>query len=473
MRSVGYPSKVEGGFTTKMAIQHALLYWGGVTVKYIFVDNFRGFAKTLLTIRDVNFLVGENSSGKTSLLALMKLLSSPYFWFDQKFYTDEVKLGMFKDIVSVNSPDRSYFSFGFADTNPKNANGGSIYAFLCTFVEEEGMPIINHYTFVNKGEQFRVHFGGKTTKYKHEGSCQLVDDYESIKSLFLSWSASHQVIGKGYTSIRTLTTRKMGLLFIPPFLEEIEKKKGGIESSDKSVGLFARPPFEDVVWLAPIRTKPLRTYDTYRLDFSPEGEHTPYLIKKLLTRRTAEQRKQAERFIGFIENFGRDSGLFRSIVTKAYDRRMTTSPFELDIILAEEALSVDNVGYGVSQALPLIVELFYRPKNTWFAIQQPEIHLHPRAQAALGAILYELNILENKRFAIETHSDFTIDGFRLHYKDMKAERKPDAQIVFFERKKGGNNLYPINILENGEISPNQPPAFRAFFIKQETQLLGL
>jgi hypothetical protein len=442
-------------------------------MKYIFVDNFRGFTKTLLPIRDVNFFVGENSTGKTSMLALIKLLGSPYFWLDQMFYTSEVKLGMFKDIVSVSSPVRSYFSIGFADTASKNENGDTAYAFLYTFVEEEGMPIINHITYVTWGERFRVHVGSKTTKYKHEGSCQLVDDHEFINSRFLDWSASHRVIGGGYTSIKMPTARRMAYIYIPSYLEDIAKKKRGITASSKYPPLYARTPFEDVVWLAPIRTKPLRTYDTYRLDFSPEGEHTPYLIKKLLTRRTVEQRKQAERFIGFIEKFGRDSGLFKSIVIKDYDRRTTTSPFELDIILAEEALSVDNVGYGVSQALPLIVELFYRPKNTWFAIQQPEIHLHPRAQTALGDVLYELNILENKRFAIETHSDFTVDGFRLHYKEKNTERKPAAQIVFFERKKGGNNLYHIGILENGEISPNQPPAFRAFFIKQETQLLGL
>jgi hypothetical protein len=34
---------------------------------------------------------------------------------------------------------------------------------------------------------------------------------------------------------------------------------------------------EDVVWLAPIRTKPRRTYDEYKLEFSSEGAHTPYL----------------------------------------------------------------------------------------------------------------------------------------------------------------------------------------------------
>ena len=447
-------------------------------MKYLFVDNFRGFAETLLPVRDVNFFVGENSTGKTSILALIKLLSSPHFWFDQRFYTDEVKLGMFKDIVSVSSPNKSYFRIGFADITPKKREKGenddTAYAFLCTFAEEDGTPIINHFTTIIMGEQFRVHFGRGSPKYKSEGSCQLLDDYESIRNLFLNWADNHQMIGSGYTSIKMPVERRSALAYIPSFLEGIVRKKRGITPTRRYPPFYIiKPAFQDVVWLAPIRTRPLRTYDTYRLDFSPEGEHTPYLIKKLLTRRTPTQRKQSERFIKFIEKFGRDSGLFKSISIKDYDRRTTTSPFELDIILAKEALSVDSVGYGISQALPVIVELFAQPKGTLFTIQQPEIHLHPRAQTALGDLIYELTILENKRFAIETHSDFTIDGFRLHYKARKTERRPDAQIVFFERSDGSNNLYSIDILENGETSANQPRAYREFFVKKQMQLLGL
>ena len=72
-------------------------------MKYLFVDNFRGFTKTLLPIRDVNFFVGENSTGKTSILGLIKLLDTTQFWFNQRFNTDEVRLGNYKDIVSIGS----------------------------------------------------------------------------------------------------------------------------------------------------------------------------------------------------------------------------------------------------------------------------------------------------------------------------------------------------------------------------------
>lgn len=445
-------------------------------MRYIFLDNFRGFTKTLLSIRDVNFLVGENSTGKTSILALINLMGTPHFWLEQRFYTNELNLGMFKDIVSVSAPDKSYFSMGFADFIPKEdakvENGETSYAFLCTFVEEEGVPIIRDYTTVMMGEHFRVHFDRRTTKYRPEGEYELVDDYESVKKMFMMWADSHQTIGSGYKLLKIPFARKSVLPFVLMQLEENVRKLKDIKFR-RRYPFYFRSPFEDAVWLAPIRTRPQRTYDTYRLDFSPEGEHTPYLIKKLLATRTIEQRRQAAKFQQFIERFGKDSGLFRSISIKDYDRRTTTSPFELDIILAEEALSVDNVGYGISQALPVIVELFWRPKDSWFTIQQPEIHLHPRAQTALGDVIFELAIFENKKFVIETHSDFTIDGFRLHYKSTSAKHRPDAQIVFFERKEGYNQLYEIPILEDGEISAEQPKAYRDFFLKKQMELLGL
>jgi len=444
-------------------------------VKYLFVDNFRGFTKTLLPIRDVNFFVGENSTGKTSILDVIKLLDTPLFWFDQRFNSDEVKLGNYKDIVSVDSSDRSYFRIGWLDTEPQgkkaNEDSGTIEASLITFREEEGIPIISNYTTIVEGRQLNVIFGANTLKYKDEDLREISDDNDSIMNMFLSWAGSHQEIGKGYKTLKVPSERRQALIVISSILYE-EKRKHP-KTIAAGFEFFVRRPFQEVVWLAPIRTRPQRTYDTYRLDFSPEGEHTPYLIKKCLTKRTKEQRKLADGFMRFIEKFGRDSGLFKSIAVKDYDPRSTTSPFELDIILSNQALSIDNVGYGVSQSLPLIVEIFARTKDTWFAIQQPEVHLHPRAQAALGAVMFELAIAENKKFIVETHSDYTIDGFRLNYRGKDIPKKPDSQIVFFERTQEGNILHEIKILDNGEISDTQPQAYRDFFIKEQKRLLGL
>jgi predicted ATPase len=142
----------------------------------------------------------------------------------------------------------------------------------------------------------------------------------------------------------------------------------------------------------------------------------------------------------------------------------------LEVVLDNKPLNISNVGYGVSQALPVVVELFYRPEETYFAIQQPEVHLHPKAQAAIGELIFHLSNLENKKFIIETHSDFTVDRFRVCVRD--SDGKSSSQILYFERCNGFNIATPIEIDHEGNLSPDQPEGFRNFFLSEELRVLG-
>jgi hypothetical protein len=225
-------------------------------------------------------------------------------------------------------------------------------------------------------------------------------------------------------------------------------------------------PFPEVVWVAPIRTKPRRTYDELQSAFSAEGSHTPYLIKRIL-----DSESEAKKFKEFMRRVGRASGLFQSIQIKPFGSDIA-APFEVDAVLDEKALNLSTVGYGVSQSLPIFVELVARPRGSVFAIQQPEVHLHPRAQAALGDVFFEMAVRDQKSFLIETHSDFTIDRFRMNYRRKKA-LKPNSQILFFERRHKRNTVCPLQIGSNGDLPSDQPDGYRRFFVKEEMRLLGL
>jgi hypothetical protein len=230
---------------------------------------------------------------------------------------------------------------------------------------------------------------------------------------------------------------------------------------------FTFPAFSyNLAWLAPIRTKPRRTYDSYKASFSPEGDHTPYIIRKTLRTRT-----EAQQFRAALSKFGAASGLFKEVTVRAFSRD-PSSPFELQVVLSTEPLNLNNVGYGVSQILPVVVEILGERGHEWFTIQQPEIHLHPRAQAAFGDLVFQVASREKKRFLIETHSDFTIDRFRLNYRK-KGKKKVESQVLFFERSPKGNIAHPIPIDQEGNYDENQPSNFRDFFIREEMTLLGL
>ena len=122
--------------------------------------------------------------------------------------------------------------------------------------------------------------------------------------------------------------------------------------------------------------------------------------------------------------------------------------------------------------MPLITEIISRPKGTWYAIQQPEIHLHPKAQAALGDLIFYAAEKDNKKFIIETHSDYIIDRYRFNYRK-KLNIKTQSQIVFFQKLASKNTLSHIAINQNGSYSQKQPKAFRDFFIKEQLSLLNL
>jgi predicted ATPase len=69
-----------------------------------------------------------------------------------------------------------------------------------------------------------------------------------------------------------------------------------------------------------------------------------------------------------------------------------------------EMVSIADVGFGVSQTLPVIVALIAANPQQLVYIEQPEIHLHPRAQAALADIIVEA-VNRGVRVTLETHSD--------------------------------------------------------------------
>jgi len=224
-----------------------------------------------------------------------------------------------------------------------------------------------------------------------------------------------------------------------------------------------------LIWLAPVRSKPARIYSGFKATYSPEGEHTPHEIRRILGRKRA-----AERFREFTEPFGKESHLFERIYTRSFGRSLT-SPFELGITLDGTRIAISDVGYGVSQALPILVEMFSRvgERRQRYALQQPEVHLHPRAQAAMGELILELSVNHGDQFLIETHSDYLIDRFRVRLRERDPSPAISCQVLYFEREGGMNKVHVIPILGDGRYSEDQPDSFRSFFIHEQLSLLGL
>lgn len=163
------------------------------------------------------------------------------------------------------------------------------------------------------------------------------------------------------------------------------------------------------------------------------------------------------------------SGLFTDVDVRRLGKN-ESDPFQIVIKVSGPAFNSVDVGYGVSQILPIIVDILRGKNGRTFLLQQPEVHLHPRAQAELGTFLATFAKNQKKRFVVETHSDYLVDRIRMDIRDRKILKAEDVIILYFERAGGKTTIHPIEIDEFGNLK-NVPKGYRSFFLEEERRFL--
>ena len=88
-----------------------------------------------------------------------------------------------------------------------------------------------------------------------------------------------------------------------------------------------------------------------------------------------------------------------------------------------------HTGYGLTQVLPIIVAALSSGRNGLLLIENPEVHLHPAGQAAMGEFLAEV-ATAGAQVIMETHSDHVLNGIRRAVKK-KLLVADDAALHFF------------------------------------------
>lgn len=145
---------------------------------------------------------------------------------------------------------------------------------------------------------------------------------------------------------------------------------------------------------------------------------------------------------------------------------------DADLVLIDQttktAVSHRDVGIGISQVLPVLVEA-YGNKERIVAIEQPEIHLHPRLQGELADVFLESALGPNKNtFILETHSEHMILRIMRRIRE-STEGKPlpgdikvrpeDVAVLYVEPDKNGSRIIEIPLTEDGELGAHWPGGF--------------
>jgi len=121
-----------------------------------------------------------------------------------------------------------------------------------------------------------------------------------------------------------------------------------------------------------------------------------------------------------------------------------------------------DVGEGVSQVFPIIVACLDSHK-CFLAIEQPELHLHPRQQAGLGDILIAAK-KNDKMLFIETHSEHLILRLLRRIRESASMENPpliaaELSVIYVEQKDGKIELFNMEVDDKGEFLTPWPDSF--------------
>ena len=422
----------------------------------LIIENVRTFVgRHELPIRPLTILTGENSSGKTTLLACLASVTATGFPFDPGFNEEPYRLGLYDSIVAKARPKgRNEFSLGLVqDSGPD----GEPMEVTASFTSLKGAPMVSKVNLVTP-----------------EGVVSL--EYKEGAKRYGARLRSRRLAPALEAEFPFRAPRKNGekeefrsSLYSQLLTHSLQQERKSKPVQRELVALAADMASHSVITtrsVAPIRTKPWRTYDPADYFYDPEGDHIPFEIAKEFGEKNSTRLRGLKRAL---ESFGKESGLFERIEVKSLGKN-GTEPFQLQVLISGKPMNLQDVGYGVSQSLPVIVESAVLPAEDLLLVQEPEVHLHPMAQAALGTFFCKLVSTGGKSFVLETHSDYLVD--RVRQEVAGGTIKPEAVIVlYFERKGLETTVYALEIDEVGNLL-GVPQTYRSFFLREQLNLLS-
>jgi energy-coupling factor transporter ATP-binding protein EcfA2 len=427
----------------------------------VFIEHVRSFAEAQeIPLRPLTLLVGENSSGKSTFLAMAAAVFDRERFPGRPGFNDPpFSLGTFETIATFkggNYGRDTSFAIGYTAPSVGPEPTQSVKA---TYVRDRGKAALKR-------------FEGQSSL----GSFQLDIENEQVHGTITLGAADrtnagvYEVgnLGNAYlTALQRPTSDILQTLIWTAVQSKNNPGKQIPINQSLHFSYSFGTPFLNSYSLSPIRTKPKRTYDDLSEDYSPEGDHIPRLLARLFNEEPTDELTKKVR--SAIVRFGKESGLFKDIEVKRLGKG-ADDPFQVQFALGGPRVNLVDVGCGVSQALPVVVQSVIQRQKSLLLIQQPEVHLHPRAQAALGTFFAELVAAGQDTILIETHSDYLVDRVR---QEVARGTIPadDVMILFFDRHRTDTTVHPITLDRLGNVI-GAPEHYREFFLKEVENLFS-
>jgi len=435
-------------------------------LKKLQIKNFKGWEDTgEIRMAPITLFFGANSSGKSSIGQFLMMLKQTVESFDLGAVLfpggnrSAVQLGSFRDMVHHHDLRRRIsFSYqwdleseiSFVDPiSRSNFRGSELHFEAIAGIGESAQSSIELISM----------------------SYRLIEANSEVLRVGMERQdkGGYKMVSEGFVVKRRQEGRKWSL-GAPRHFYAFPDRVGLYHQNADSVPLLNlehEKLFSSLFYLGPLRTKTDRLYpssETKPESVGYSGENTIMAMIAANHRwynfSENQRKKQIE---GVVASELKNMGLLEDISIKRIppDRR----EYEVKVRTRGSLDLVDlpDVGFGISQVLPVLVQCFYAPRNSIIIMEQPEIHLHPSAQSALADVMIdviksrEAGENRNIQLIIETHSEHFLRRLQRRI----AEGVITAQQVaayFADTSKSSATLEPLQIDMFGNIS-NWPEDF--------------
>ena len=392
----------------------------------------------------VTLLLGANSAGKTSILQLPLLLKQTFESPDRHLDlnlggqpTDIVDLGTYEDLVHGHDTTQQ-IGLGLEIDLAVRGRRPVPLAYRVTHTLASGAPVVQHLELREEDDVYSV------TRQSKGGYLLSAPGYEP------------RTMGNRPDARRSYQPER-SLAFSPEALAALGERGRRIQD----LGLSLTQAMGNLAYLGPLRERPERSYMWNRQspgDLGSRGERAVHALLASANSRT--KRKEGKEggqgwLVQKVSTWLARMGVADALVL---ERQGRSRYFEVIVEAEGRRANIMDVGFGVSQVLPMLVLAYFVPRGATIVAEQPEIHLHPRVQVGLAELMVEVARERNVQFLVETHSEYLFR--RLQYL-IAAEklRDHDCRLYFVDRDDDNEaNLRRLEVDPYGRVA-NWPTHF--------------
>jgi predicted ATPase len=468
-----------------------------MSIEAIRLRNFRGFRDATLELKPLTVLLGPNSSGKSSFghaLAATTHCQRRSAGGQRATLTPgadsddwPIDLGTIHDLRTQGESGRTYVGFrtevgwiqlGFGGLEPDD-NGLAL-----TYISHPFNPKTSGGVTVAIGQSATIDAGAQTGSEPVDSGKVLdmsadiaVSRIQGSESTWLDENEK-QLASVDLDGLLLRSVQHAGQTFIP--LRH--------EAQDALRFLF-----KTLTYLRATRERPLRNYpnqvgEWQRIGYAGEwapallqengGDETSFLhppdiplsVEEAMRSLDQKWENQEQPLLEAVGTWFQQLGLARSVqsIPSQQDKRRLQVRFSL---LGQQSHDITEIGFGVSQILPVLTAGLMQPDKSLFVVDLPEAHLHPWPQGRLADFFCSL-ALSGRRALVETHSEMFFHRLRLRA-EMNRELLDKIAVYFIDEPKDGICQQPRRVGLRFDEELRWPAGFLQEAMDSEVQINSL